>query len=93
MTVYLLHFDQPFGHARHYVGSCADGRLDERLAEHAAGRGANLLAHAVAAGVSFRLARTWNGGRKAERAIKGAGRHGSPNGGHSRRCPICRGHD
>jgi hypothetical protein len=33
-TVYLLHFDRPYRHARHYLGWAED--LDNRLAEHAA---------------------------------------------------------
>ena len=40
-TVYLLHFDQPYKHARHYVGWTARN-VRCRLAEHAAGRGARL---------------------------------------------------
>ncbi|HEV2344502.1 MAG TPA: hypothetical protein VGS97_10455 [Actinocrinis sp.] len=39
-TVYLPHFDAPFGHAKHYTGWSAD--LPARLAEHGAGRGARL---------------------------------------------------
>ena len=41
--VYLLHFDQPYKHARHYVGWTARN-VKRRLAEHEAGRGARLLA-------------------------------------------------
>jgi hypothetical protein len=26
-TVYLLHFDRPFGHARHYTGNPASSRF------------------------------------------------------------------
>jgi predicted GIY-YIG superfamily endonuclease len=36
--VYLLHFDQPYKHARHYVGWTARN-VKRRLAEHEAGRG------------------------------------------------------
>lgn len=56
MTVYLLHFSQPYKHARHYLGSAGD--LSRRMAEHRLGRGARLLAVIVAAGVGFTLART-----------------------------------
>jgi len=79
-TVYLLHFDRPYAHARHYLGWAAD--LDARLAEHAAGRGARLLAVVRAAGIGWTLARTWPGGRSRERALKRQG-------GASRRCPAC----
>ena len=79
-TVYLLHLDRPYGHAAHYSGWTSD--LDARLAEHAAGRGARLLAVAKAAGIGWRLARTWPGDRHRERQLK---RQGSA----ARRCPLC----
>jgi predicted GIY-YIG superfamily endonuclease len=78
--VYLLHFDRPYGHAGHYCGFTTD--LDTRLAEHAAGRGARLLAVAKAAGITWQLARTWPGTRTRERALKRQG-------GAARRCPLC----
>lgn len=80
-TIYLLHFDRPYRHAGHYSGWTTD--LAARLAEHAAGRGARLLAVIQAAGIGWRLARTWTGSRNRERALKRQG-------GASRRCPICR---
>ena len=55
-TVYLLHFDQPYKHARHYVGWTAR-TVRCRLAEHEAGRGARLLAVVRAAGIGWQLAR------------------------------------
>jgi predicted GIY-YIG superfamily endonuclease len=79
-TVYLLHFDRPYAHAAHYTGWTAD--LHQRLADHAAGRGARLLAVIDAAGIGYRLARTWPGTRATERALKRQG-------GASRRCPLC----
>lgn len=60
-TVYLLHFDRPYRHARHYVGWTSN--LDGRLAEHTAGHGARLLAVVHAAGIGWHLARTWPGSR------------------------------
>ena len=80
-TVYLLHFDRPYVHARHYTGWTTD--LTARLAEHQSGRGARLLAVIVAAGIGWQLARTWPGTRALERALKRQG-------GASRHCPICR---
>ncbi len=53
-TVYLLHFQRPYRHARHYLGWASD--LPARLAEHAAGRGARLLAVIQAAGIGWTLA-------------------------------------
>jgi predicted GIY-YIG superfamily endonuclease len=81
-TVYLIHFDRPFRHAQHYTGWTA-GDLDGRLAEHAAGRGARLMAVIADAGIAWTLARTWQGTRTRERQLKRQG-------GASRRCPICR---
>ncbi len=79
-VIYLLHFERPYRHARHYTGWAAD--LDHRLAEHAAGQGARLLAVVKAAGIAWTLARTWTGTRADERALKRQG-------GASRRCPTC----
>jgi predicted GIY-YIG superfamily endonuclease len=77
----LLHFDTPYRHARHYLGYAAD--LDVRLAQHRAGRGARLVEVITEAGISFTLARTWEGDRTMERRLKN--RHASP-----RLCPLCR---
>lgn len=79
-VIYLLHFDRPYRHASHYTGWTRN--LDHRLAKHAAGRGARLLAVIADAGIGFTLARTWPGPRSRERALKNQG-------GASRRCPLC----
>jgi predicted GIY-YIG superfamily endonuclease len=78
--VYLLHFSRPYKHARHYTGWASD--LEARLAEHEHGRGARLLQVITAAGITWKLARTWPGDRKRERELKNMG-------GASRRCPEC----
>lgn len=89
MAVYLLHFSRvyepypgapPGSCAGHYIGSARN--VTARLAQHAAGRGARLLAVAQAAGITWELARVWPGGRARERAIK---RQGSAR----RCCPLC----
>jgi predicted GIY-YIG superfamily endonuclease len=80
-VVYLVHFTEPYRHARHYTGWTAD--LESRLAEHQAGRGARLLQVITQAGIGWTLARTWQGTRERERQLKRQG-------GASRRCPICR---
>ncbi len=82
-TVYLLHFAAPLAHARHYMGSTSD--LEQRLADHAAGnsRAGRLPQVFAEAGIGFELARTWPGGRTRERQLK-------EQGGHARKCPICR---
>lgn len=79
-TIYLLHFDRPYRHAAHYTGWTKN--LEERLLDHELGLGARLTAVVAAAGISWTLARTWNGTRSAERALKRQG-------GASRRCPLC----
>lgn len=67
--VYLLHFETPLHHARHYLGVTRRG-LGIRLVEHYSGRGAKLMAAVVAVGIEVRLARTWPAGRDGERALK-----------------------
>ena len=82
-TIYLLHLQHPYCHARHYLGWTAR-RLDERLAEHRAGRGSPLIAAAAAAGITFELAATWPGTRHDERRLHRY--KNSP----ARLCPICK---
>lgn len=80
-TVYLIHFDKPFKHAKHYTGWATD--LSARLELHASGQGARLLAVIKAEGIGWQLARTWeNVDRHFERRLK-------VQGGASRRCPMC----
>lgn len=80
-TVYLLHFSEPYRHARHYCGFTTD--LEARLKRHATDHGARLLQVIAGAGITYVLARTWTGVTRArERALKNQG-------GAARRCPIC----
>jgi hypothetical protein len=81
-TVYLLHFESPYHHARHYLGWTAAESVDARLKRHLAGDGAILLRYVVDAGINVSVVRTWPGGRTAERALKK--QHNTP-----RLCPIC----
>ncbi len=78
--VYLLHFDRPYRHARHYLGYTAN--VDQRLAMHAAGRGARLLKVLRDAGIHYTVAWVRVGDRQLERRLKD--RHEGP-----RLCPIC----
>ena len=80
-VVYLVHFTQPYRHARHNTGWTAN--LESRLAEHQARRGARLLQVVTQAGIEWTLARTWQGTGERQRQLKRQG-------GASRRCPICR---
>jgi predicted GIY-YIG superfamily endonuclease len=82
MPVYLLHFNEPYHHARHYLGSADD--LDERIRQHQAGTGARLTQVIREHDIGFTLARTWEGGRNEERKLKR--RHNSP-----KLCPLCMG--
>jgi hypothetical protein len=83
-VIYLLHFDRPYRHASHYTGWVHSPTfLQPRLGAHRDGVGARLMAVIGEAGIGFQLARTWNGDRYRERALKRQG-------GASRRCPICR---
>ena len=79
-TVYLLHFDEPYKHARHYLGYAED--LEARLAQHRAGQAARLTQVIKEAGITFTLVRTWEGGRDLERQLKRW--HDSP-----ALCPLC----
>jgi len=80
--VYLIHFLTPYHHARHYIGYTAD--LDKRITDHLCGMGARLLEVITAAGIEWKLARTWPGNRELERRLKR--RHGAAS-----ICPICSG--
>jgi len=89
-VVYLIHFDRlymPYPGAQlrdcagHYCGWTEN--LAARLARHAAGDGARLLAVVHQAGISWQLARIWPGPRERERQLKRQG-------GASRRCPLCK---
>ena len=70
-VIYMLHFDQPYKHAKHYVGWTDD--LLDRLDTHARGHGARLVAVIWHAGIGFTLVRICEGTRRPERAIKNAG--------------------
>jgi len=79
-TIYLLHFDKPLKHAKHYIGLADD--LDARLERHAAGQGARMLAVCRERGITWRVARTWTGDRKFERWLKRKK-------GSAWFCPVC----
>jgi hypothetical protein len=70
-VIYLLHFHEPYRHARHYTGWTPD--LLHRLDCHATGHGARLVAVIWAAGIGFTCVRICEGTRRLERAIKNAG--------------------
>jgi predicted GIY-YIG superfamily endonuclease len=80
MITYLIHFDQPYKHARHYTGKTKD--LPARLKKHREGSGARLLAVLNEQGIGWEVARTWEG--DCEKALKA--RHDA-----ARYCPVCGG--
>jgi hypothetical protein len=89
MAVYLLHFDRPYRHARHYLGYSRDLQtMHERIDAHynatpGDGKSHRLMQVIREAGISFTLARVWpEGTREDERRMKQRG--------HARRCPLCR---
>jgi hypothetical protein len=83
-VVYLLHFERPYAHAQHYLGTTTR-RLGVRLVEHIGGRanGSKLVAAVVAAGIPIRVARLWPGGDGLESRLKRRKKGPSL-------CPICR---
>lgn len=81
-TVYLIHFAQPFGHARHYLG-WTSGPVDDRLRVHRRGKGAKLMRAVTEAGIEWELVLSWHGvDRHFERRLKNRN-------GHGRFCPRC----
>jgi hypothetical protein len=84
--IYLVHFQRPFKHAKHYLGF-TDLTLTARFARHCSNakkrRGSALMNAIIQAGIKFKVVRTWEGDRTRERQLK--------TNGHSVRCPICRG--
>jgi predicted GIY-YIG superfamily endonuclease len=55
--VYLIHFNEPLSHARHYLGHAAD--IPARISAHRAGNGAKIMQAVTARGIDWQLARTW----------------------------------
>ena len=81
LTLYLIHFEQKYEHARHYLGLSND--LKRRLEEHRSGQGNPLLKAVTEAGIPWQVVRTWkDADRMQERQLKN--RHNAP-----RLCPIC----
>lgn len=79
--VYLIHFSQPYKHARHYIGFAY--RLSTRLAHHRNGTGARLCQVVVEAGSELIKARVWEGkDRTFERRLKKQKNS-------ARLCPYC----
>ncbi len=82
--IYLLHFETPFKHARHYIGFVESPEaLQSRMDKHKGGSGSKLMRAVSKAGIVFSIARLWPGGdRNFERKLKR--RKETP-----MLCPIC----
>lgn len=82
MAVYLLHFDEPLGHTRHYSGFAKEADCKKRLQRHADGNGARLLQVAIERGITWQVAKIWpEADRAFERKLKARGQ--------STICPLC----
>lgn len=80
-VVYLICFDRPFKHARHYLGFAYN--LEARIARHRSGDGARLLRAVTAAGIGWQVVRTWpDTSREFERKLKNQKAT-------ARLCPVC----
>lgn len=80
-TVYLIHFERPLHHARHYIGWASFVAL--RIQNHRSGHGARLMAVVTEAGIAWKVVRTWrNRGRRFERYLKNLKDAASL-------CPVC----
>ena len=78
--VYLIHFDEPYKHAAHYVGYADD--IEARFELHRKGQGSRLCEVVVEAGIGLQLVRVWPGrDRHFERKLHGRGKRIY--------CPVC----
>lgn len=81
MSVYILHFDQKYKHARHYVGWAND--VQARFKHHQDGTGARLCQVLNTAGITYQIARIFEGADKSfERKLKNTNNT-------ARYCPLC----
>jgi len=53
--IYILHFDEPLCHARHYVGVAHSSNLHRRLRDHAMGNGARLTEVLLDRGINWQV--------------------------------------
>lgn len=80
--IYLLHFERPYFHARHYIGF-AEHDVEQRIETHRRGNGARLLRAVASARIKFSIVRTWEGDRHFERRLKRRKKSW-------RLCPVCK---
>ena len=65
---YLIHFDKPYKHARHYLG--ATWNLEARIRAHKQGQGSPLIKAVNEAGITWKVVRTWGSGFRVEKRGK-----------------------
>lgn len=82
--VYILHFDRPYHHARHYTGF-AQYSVIARLEKHLKGQGSPLVKAAVEDGITVECVRVYP---EADRSFE---RHLKRQKNIARQCPICNG--
>lgn len=81
--VYLIHFDSPFKHAKHYIGFTETNDVTKRMDHHRKGSGSSLMKAVTKAGISWNVVRTWpNETRTFERKLKNRKKS-------SQICPVC----
>ncbi len=78
--VYLIHFDKPLHHAKHYLGFSED--LPGRIQKHRNGQGAAFMRAIAKEQISWHISRIWDGDRTFERMLKD--QHNA-----SHLCPTC----
>lgn len=79
--VYLIHFEKPLHHARHYIGYSSD--IAERVYMHRLGKGARLMEVLEELSMKWWVVKVWEGETRAfERRLKN--RHGA-----APFCPEC----
>lgn len=81
--VYLIHFEEKFNHAQHYIGRTKYSNPWRRIEYHFNGRGARLTQAVYKARIKMRLVRIWkDGDRQLEQDLKN--RHNGKS-----FCPLC----
>lgn len=66
--IYVLHFNRPFKHAKHYIGWTE--KLVDRLDAHEKGNGSKLMRAVKEAQIGFSVANVFVGTRDDERKMK-----------------------
>lgn len=66
--VYIIHFDEKFHHAQHYIGFALN--VEGRFFYHKKGAGSKLLAALNRAGIDYKIVRVFEGDRNLERKLK-----------------------